>query len=79
MKQLVLKVHPQDNVLVALSDLVAGQTVTYQGLEYVLVDDIPAKHKFYTTDMLVGAEVYMYGTLVGKVQSFIVQVVRWRL
>jgi altronate hydrolase len=68
MKQQVLKVHPQDNVLVALTDLKAGQTVTYQGIDYVLVDDIDAKHKFYMTDMNAGDEVNMYGTLVGKVQ-----------
>jgi altronate hydrolase len=68
MKQKVLKVHPNDNVLVALADLKAGETVHYQGNDYVLVDDIQAKHKFYTTDMNVGDEVLMYGTLVGKVQ-----------
>ncbi|RZK55245.1 MAG: altronate dehydratase [Pedobacter sp.] len=68
MKQQVLKVHPQDNVLVALTDLKAGETVTYQGVDYVLVDDIDAKHKFYMTDMNAGDEVIMYGTLVGKVQ-----------
>lgn len=68
MKQQVLKVHPQDNVLVALTNLKAGQTVTYQGVDYVLVDDIDAKHKFYMSDMNAGDEVNMYGTLVGKVQ-----------
>ena len=68
MKQKVLKVHPNDNVLVALADLKAGETVHYQGNDYVLVDDIQAKHKFYTADMNVGDEVLMYGTLVGKVQ-----------
>jgi altronate hydrolase len=68
MKQQVLKVHPQDNVLVALTDLKAGQTVNFQEQTYVLVDDIYAKHKFYTADMNTGDEVLMYGTLVGKVQ-----------
>lgn len=68
MKQQVLKVHPQDNVLVALTDLKAGQTITYQGLDYVLLEDIAAKHKFYMTDMNTGDEVSMYGTLVGKIQ-----------
>jgi altronate hydrolase len=68
MKQQVLKIHPQDNVLVALTDLKAGETVTYQGETYQLIDNINAKHKFYTRDMNVGDEVLMYGTLVGKVQ-----------
>lgn len=68
MKQLVLKVHPDDNVLVALSDLKAGQTISYQDKTYILVNNIDAKHKFYADDMNTGDEVSMYGTLVGKVQ-----------
>lgn len=68
MKQQVLKVHPKDNVLVALTNLKAGQIVGYRGANYQLVDDVDAKHKFYTQDMQTGDEVYMYGTLVGKIQ-----------
>lgn len=68
MKQQVLKVHPKDNVLVALTDLKAGQLVGFQGVNYLLVDDVDAKHKFYMQDMQAGDEVYMYGTLVGKIQ-----------
>ncbi|RZK42590.1 MAG: altronate dehydratase [Pedobacter sp.] len=68
MKQSVLKVHPNDNVIVALGDLKAGQTVTYQGRTYTLLQDVNAKHKFYADDMNTGDEVLMYGTLVGKVQ-----------
>ena len=68
MKQQVLKVHPKDNVLVALTDLKAGELVGFQGVNYLLVDDVDAKHKFYMQDMRAGDEVYMYGTLVGKIQ-----------
>ncbi|MCD0488730.1 altronate dehydratase family protein [Pedobacter sp. MC2016-14] len=68
MKKNVLKVHPLDNVIVALSDLKAGETVTLQGATYVLVEDIDAKHKFFMADMAAGEEVLMYGTLVGKTQ-----------
>lgn len=68
MKQQVLKVHPKDNVLVALTDLKAGELVGFQGVNYLLVDDVDAKHKFYMQDMQAGDEVYMYGTLVGKIQ-----------
>lgn len=68
MKQQVLKVHPNDNVLVALTNLKAGEVVTYKDANYQLVDDVDAKHKFYMQDMQTGDEVYMYGTLVGKIQ-----------
>ncbi|RAJ77474.1 altronate hydrolase [Chitinophaga dinghuensis] len=65
MKQ-VLKVHPADNVLVALRDLEAESKVTYNGEEYTLKEKIPAKHKFTTTDLQPGDAVTMYGVLVGK-------------
>jgi len=71
MKQVVLKVHPSDNVLVALKDLEKGSVVHYAGENYTLQEAIPAKHKFFTQDMQAGAEIIMYGVLVGKAQYFI--------
>ncbi|TCZ73439.1 UxaA family hydrolase [Flaviaesturariibacter aridisoli] len=64
----VLKVHRADNVLVALQDLSRGERVSYDGTAYTLVDDIPAKHKFFMQDMQAGDAVIMYGVLVGKAQ-----------
>jgi altronate hydrolase len=69
MSQKVLKVHPDDNVIVALQDLPKGEKVVYNGAEYTVVDDIPAKHKFFENDMKAGDEVIMYGVLVGKAQA----------
>src|SRR5438046_2959248 len=71
MKQVVLKVHPSDNVLVALKDLAKGETIAFESREYILQDDIPSKHKFFLQDMNQGDEVIMYGVLVGKAQNFI--------
>ena len=71
MKQRVLKVHPGDNVVVALQDIARGETVKYKESTYQIVDDIPAKHKFFENDMNTGDEVHMYGVLVGKAQNFI--------
>ncbi len=68
MKQLVLKVHPKDNVLVALTSLSKGAVVSYNGEEFTLQEDIPAKHKFFTQDMKTGDAIIMYGVLVGKAQ-----------
>ncbi|GAA4321610.1 altronate dehydratase family protein [Flaviaesturariibacter amylovorans] len=67
----VLKVHPSDNVLVALQDLARGEQVNYNGNGYTLTDDVPAKHKFFTQDLLAGDSVIMYGVLVGKAQHYI--------
>ncbi|MGB3007999.1 MAG: altronate dehydratase family protein [Chitinophagaceae bacterium] len=68
MPELVLKVHPKDNVIVALKDLSNGQAIKYDGAEYLMQEDIPAKHKFFMHDMNTGDEVIMYGVLVGKAQ-----------
>lgn len=68
MSRNVIKVHPNDNVIVALQDLKKGTTLNFEGQEYQMLEDIPAKHKFYMQDMSKGSEVFMYGVLVGKVQ-----------
>jgi len=71
MKKIVLKVQERDNVLVALTDLAKGQQVEYNGEQFILQDDIRAKHKFFTRDMQPGDPVIMYGVLVGTAQEFI--------
>ncbi|MCW3092584.1 MAG: altronate hydrolase [Ferruginibacter sp.] len=71
MKKQVLKVHKDDNVLVALTNLKKGDTIVFENENYVLQDDINAKHKFFTKDMQPGDKVIMYGVLVGTAQTFI--------
>jgi len=68
MKHRVLRINSKDNVLVALSDLSKGSVISFEGNEYVLQENIPAKHKFYMQDMQPGEVVTMYGVLVGKIQ-----------
>ena len=67
-KRLVIKMHPKDNVLVALTDLSKGEKVFFEEQTYILQDTIKAKHKFYISDLIKDEEVIMYGVLVGKVQ-----------
>src|SRR5690349_9170095 len=64
-----LKIHPSDNVYVALTDLKAGEKLTLGSHQLTLVDDIPAKHKFLETPLEPEQEVIMYGTVVGKALS----------
>ena len=71
MKNSVIKIHPKDNVIVALRDLKNGETVSFQGEKYTLIENIPAKHKFFIHDMQPGDAAFMYGVLVGKAQQFI--------
>ena len=71
MKQSILKVHPGDNVLVALRDLQAGESADYAGKTYTVKEFIPAKHKFAEHDFAEGDKILMYGVLVGKAQNAI--------
>lgn len=64
----VIRLDPKDNVLVALTDLEKGKTISFEGASFVMQDTIKAKHKFYMSDFQMGDEIYMYGVLVGKVQ-----------
>lgn len=66
--QSFLKIHPHDNVLVALKDLKAGTGILFEKNEIIIRQDIPSKHKFFINDLNPGDEVIMYGTLVGQVQ-----------
>jgi altronate hydrolase len=72
----ILKIHPKDNVIVALQDLAKDEVVQYEGVDYILQEPIPAKHKFYMQDMNTGDEVFMYGVLVGKVQQLVLKGMR---
>ena len=65
----IIQVHPADNVLVALQDLQAGETVTWKGQSYTLAEAIPAKHKFTTENIKSGTAIIMYGVLVGKAKQ----------
>lgn len=62
----VLQLDPRDNVLIALTDLNAGEPVAFNGHQYQLPKSVPAKHKFATENFQVGDAIIMYGVLVGK-------------
>lgn len=62
----VLRIHPKDNVAVALTNLKKGEEVTAADQRVILISDISAKHKFALADLAPGGEVVMYGVLVGK-------------
>ncbi|GAB3763548.1 UxaA family hydrolase [Spirosoma pomorum] len=62
----VLKVHPADNVIVALRDLAAGEQIEFENDTYELPYAVGAKHKFVTEDRQPGEPIIMYGVLVGK-------------
>ena len=68
-KKLVVRLDPKDNVLVALTDLEKGKIVVFENESFEMQETIKAKHKFYMSDFQMGDEIFMYGVLVGKVQT----------
>ena len=66
MSKLTLHIHSDDNIIVALKDLAAGQSVTVGSEFHTLVEDIPAKHKFAAQAFSIGDQIRMYGVTVGE-------------
>ena len=61
-----LRVHPSDNVAVALVALPAGTQLTVEGVAVTLREAIPAGHKFALAAIAGGAPVIKYASSIGK-------------
>ncbi len=64
--QNILCIHPDDDMLVALTDLKAGETVTWEGDAITLTTPVGTKHKFARHPVETGEIVKLYGVPVGK-------------
>ena len=73
MSQTYLQIHPRDNIIPALQHMNKGTRVTVNRSVFELVEAIPAKHKFAVETLAIGDELVMYGVLVGKATSVILQ------
>lgn len=69
MQHKLIKVQVEDNVAVALVDLVQGDRVSFQGEEIIVLSDTKAKHKITLVNLKPEDKIYMYGVLVGKAVS----------
>lgn len=65
----LLKIHPSDNVIVALRDLPTGADAEWSGIQYNLPYGVSAKHKFVTEDIDTDGAIIMYGVLVGRAKQ----------
>ena len=61
-----LRIHPADNVAVALVALQAGTDITVEGVDVRLQDAIPAGHKFALAPLPAGAAVVKYASPIGR-------------
>ena len=71
MQKKLIKVDPTDNVAVALVNLVAGETIPYEGEDVVVLSDTKMKHKIAMKDFQSGDKIIMYGVIVGKASQAI--------
>jgi altronate hydrolase len=72
-KHSYIRIHPNDNVLVALQNLEQGTEINFDGLTFTLTERVAAKHKFSINALLPDEEIFMYGVLVGKATQAIPQ------
>jgi len=65
----LIKVHPTDNVAVALVNLTAGEVIDFEGELVTVESDVKMKHKIAMVPFNVGDRIIMYGVLVGKASA----------
>jgi altronate hydrolase len=64
-----IKVKNEDDVAVAMEPLAAGEVIGVHGNDVVLIDAIPAGHKFAVTPVTAGQPVLRYGFPIGTARS----------
>ncbi|URC11891.1 UxaA family hydrolase [Flavobacterium sp. B183] len=65
----LIKVHPTDNVAVALVNLSAGEVIDFEGSAVTVESDVKMKHKIAMVPFNTGDRIIMYGVLVGKASA----------
>lgn len=65
----LIRLHSNDNVVIALRDLSAGELV--DGISMPLKQAVPRGHKIATQEISSGANVYRYGQVIGQARTAI--------
>ena len=65
----LIRIHPNDNVAVALADLRAGETLTVDGIEVSLSEDVARGHKLALSTIREGEPVVKYGNAIGLART----------
>ena len=61
-----IRVHPDDNVAVALKGLRQGEIIEVGGMKLALIDAIEPGHKFALLDLAKGEAVRKFGWPIGR-------------
>jgi altronate hydrolase len=67
-----IKLNSIDNVVVALKDLKAGETIDFNEQRILLINDISFGHKLAVQDISAGDKVLKYGLSIGSATQHIV-------
>lgn len=73
MKTKLIKIHPKDNVAVAMTSLQPNEIIDLEGIAITILSPIQHKHKVALVDFNIGDAIYMYGVLVGKASATIIK------
>jgi altronate hydrolase len=65
MKELI-KINSRDNVVIALRNFTAGETISVDGKDIVLLNDVEKGHKIALNDIAEGGDITKYGYPIGK-------------
>ena len=68
-----IKINPADNVAVAINPLSAGTKINIDGIDILLLSDIPAGHKFALVEIPEGENVIKYGFPIGHTRHCVKQ------
>jgi altronate hydrolase len=64
-----VRLKNKDHVIIALQNFVKGETITVEGTELVVLDDVPKGHKIATKQVAAGEDVLKFGYSIGKAKE----------
>ena len=68
-----IKIHPNDNLIVAIIDLKKGENVTVENQTITIQETVKEKHKFAQFDIEKGEPLLMYGVKVGVANQIVLK------
>ncbi|HEY0209782.1 UxaA family hydrolase [Acerihabitans sp.] len=73
MTKRALLLNPRDNCVVALTDILPGDRVSYEQGEFIALHNVTLGHKLAIGAMDTGAQVIKYGAIIGSATQPIAQ------
>ena len=65
----IIRIHPQDNVAVALEDVAQGETLSVGGLSLTAAEEIRRGHKIALAPIPAGGSIVKYGCAIGAAKA----------